>query len=492
MKITNPYLRKSGSIISITMILIASISCDKDLLETVPTTSISSSNAFDTPERIDAQVNALYLSVKNSQFYGGRYTIYQELRGDEFILNKPNVQTGQLTWSHTVNSSTSEVQNLWGNAYASINLIHIFMEGLEKNKSKVNSELYTHFMAEGKFLRALSYFALIQQYARPYIEDKGASMGLPLRLIAEQSVQNNAMARVSVGEIYNQIIQDLNDSETGLPSNYPNAAMNTTRAHRNTAIALKTRVYLTQGEYTKVMAEAAKIVSLTAPYQATTGVGHRLEATITNVFQGTYTGNEAIFSLPMSSLDAPGGQNALAYYFTFNPGNAEYFLNSNGTVSDPVFSSTSTDQRKNLVVMQQGLPWLYKFKVASTYSDYIPVIRYAEILLNYAEAAAQAGNLDLATNLLNAIRRRSDATFSFPVEKIGSQASLITTILEERKIELLGEGFRVPDLQRRLQPLPAKAGPAASAPEVSPSESKYIWPISAAELSTNELMKPNP
>lgn len=485
-------MRKITGSMLLLSILLTGVSCDKDILETVPITNISSSNAFDTPERIVSQVNALYLSVKNAQFYGGRYIIYQELRGDEFILNKPNVQTGQLTWSHTVNSSTSEVQNLWGNAYASINLIHIFMAGLEANKSKISDELYANYIAEGKFLRALSYFALVQQYARPYIEDQGASLGLPLRLVAEQSVQNNAMARVSVAEIYNQIVKDLDEAEAGLPLTYPTAATNTTRAHKNSAIALKTRVYLTQGNYAKVMSEAAKIVPAQAPFQAPTGVGNKLETNVAAIFEGSYTGSEAIFSLPMSTLNAPGGQNALAYYFTFNPGNAEYFLNPGGTVSNPVFSSTSTDARKNLVALQQGQLWLYKFKVASTYSDYIPVIRYAETLLNYAEAAAKSGNPALAITLLNAVRKRSDPSYTFPAGSIGSQPALVNTILTERKIELLGEGFRVPDLQRTLQPLPAKAGPAASAPAVAPSEGKYIWPISAAELSTNDLMQPNP
>src|SRR3954462_7885005 len=108
-----------------------SVSCNKGLLDPVPQTSISDVNAFDTPDRILAQVNGLYSGVKNSQFYGGRYTIYQELRADEFIMNKPNVQTGQLTWGHNVNSSTSEVQNLWSTAYGAINRIHLFMEGLE-------------------------------------------------------------------------------------------------------------------------------------------------------------------------------------------------------------------------------------------------------------------------------------------------------------------------------------------------------------------------
>ena len=492
MKIINQFSSKIASTTLSVLLLMTGVSCDKDILETVPTTSISSSNAFDTPERIISQVNALYLSVKNAQFYGGRYTIYQELRGDEFILNKPNVQTGQLTWSHTVNSSTSEVQNLWSAAYASINLIHIFMEGLEKNKSKVSDGLYANYVAEGKFLRALSYFALVQQYARPFVEDQGASLGLPLRLVAEQSVQNNALARVTVAQIYNQILKDLDEAEAGLPLTYSAAATNTTRAHRNSAIALKTRVYLTKGDYPKVISEASKIVPATAPFQAASGVANRLEANVVTVFGGAYTGNEAIFSLPMSALNAPGGQNALAYYFTFTPGNAEYFLNASGTISDPVFSSASTDARKNLIATQQGLVWLYKFKVASTYADYIPVIRYAETLLNYSEAAARSGNLTLATNLLNAVRKRSDAAYNFTAEKTSTQEALVNTILTERKIELLGEGFRVPDLQRTLKPLPAKAGPAASSPAVQVTEGKYIWPISAAELSTNELMKPNP
>lgn len=472
--------------------LLVSTSCDKDFLERVPLTNISSSNAFDTPERILAQVNALYLSVKNSQFYGGRYTIYNELRADEFILNKPNVQTGQLTWSHTVNSSTSEVQNLWSNAYASINMIHIFMEGLEANQSKISPALYANYIAEAKFLRALCYFALVQQYARPYMEDNGASAGLPLRLAAEQTAQNNALARSSVAEIYNQITKDLDEAESGLPLNYATAPTNATRAHRNTAIALKTRVYLTKGEYAKVVAEASKIVPSTAPFQAASGVANKLESNVVSVFEGSYTGNEAVFSLPMSMLDAPGGQNALAYYFTFQPGNAEYFLNASGTIADPVFSATSADARKNLIVKQQDQMWLYKYKVAATYADYIPVIRYAETLLNYAEAAAKSGNLPLATQLLYTVRKRSDATYSFTPASVTTQAALVSTIMQERKIELLGEGFRVPDLLRTLQPLPAKAGPAATSPAVLPTEGKYIWPISAAELSTNDLMTPNP
>ncbi|RYE33713.1 MAG: RagB/SusD family nutrient uptake outer membrane protein, partial [Sphingobacteriales bacterium] len=62
---------------------------------------------------------------------------------------------------------------------------------------------------------------------------------------------------------------------------------------------------------------------------------------------------------------------------------------------------------------------------------------------------------------------------------------LINTILTERRIELLGEGFRTFDLQRRLQPLPAKTEGIVNVAEVLPTASNYIWPIPADEQGTN-------
>ena len=466
--------------------------CKKDLLDPVPETNISGANAFETPDRILAQVNGLYSAVKSSQFLGGRYIIYQELRGNEFIMNKPNVQTGQLTWGHNANSSTAEVQNLWSSGYAAINRIHMFIEGLTANKDKIGDSVYQNYLGEAKFLRGLTYFLLVQQYAKPFNADNGASLGLPLRLDAERTSQNNELARSKVSEVYFQILSDLDAAENGLPSKYATASLNATRAHKNAAIALKTRVYLTKGDYEKVKTEAAKIVSATIPYRATTGVAHRLESNVTSVFSGSYTGSEAVLFLPMNAQDAPGGQNALSYYFTFTPGNAEFFLNTTGTVADPVFSSSSTDARKNLVATQQGLLWLYKYKMPSPYTDYIPVIRYAEVLLNYAEAAANTNDLTKATALLYAVRNRSDASYTFTSSNLSAKESLVNTILNERKIELLGEGFRVPDLLRTLKPLPGKIGNAGTSPSVASTESRYIWPIPANELSTNSLMIPNP
>ncbi|HSD08475.1 RagB/SusD family nutrient uptake outer membrane protein, partial [Flavobacterium sp.] len=82
--------------------------------------------------------------------------------------------------------------------------------------------------------------------------------------------------------------------------------------------------------------------------------------------------------------------------------------------------------------------------------------------------------------------------YVFPDTAINSKDAIINTILIERQIEFLGEGFRLQDLQRNLKTLPAKTGSIGTAPLVLVSSSNYIWPIPSGEISTNHLMVPNP
>ena len=473
-------------------LVLSSTSCQKNLLDPVNLTSISEVNAFDTPARITGQINGLYASLKSVFFYGGGVIIYNELRGDEFIMNKPNVTTGQQSWLQAVNPSTTEVINTWSSGYATINNVNTFLAGLSINQEKIDETAYENFAGEAKFIRALCYFSLVQTYAQSYTLNNGASPGLPLRLKAEYSNSNNQLARTSVAEIYNQILTDLNAAEAGLPTNNGSEALNTTRATKNAAIALKARVNLAKGDYAGVINESKKIVSDAAPFQApSSGLNNKLEANVATVFLGSYAGSESVFSLPFTAQET----GLLANFFNIAPFNGSYYLNASGIIADPVYSATSTDARKNFVFSNGGQKWLSKFKVPATYSDWVPVIRYAEVLLNYAEALARTGDapsLAKSTALLAAVRNRSDASYVFPASSIGTQAALITTILQERKIELLGEGFRVPDLQRLRLALPAKSGAQGNSPAIAATDNRYIWPISSAETAINLLIVPNP
>jgi len=467
-------------------------SCKKNFLDAAPDTSLPIEDAFSNPSRILSQVNGIYAGVKNGQFYGGRYLIYNDIRGEDFVVNKPNGVTGLDTWRFNLTSNTNEVVNLWGAVYAAINRANLVIEGVNANASLLTPAVAKQYIAEAKFLRALCYYSLLQLYAKPYITDAGASLGVPLRLKGEKDLTGNDLKRSTVAEVYTQILKDLNEAEPDLA-----LTLTATRASRNTAIAFKTRVYLSMGNLPAVVTEANKIVSATAPFQATTGAPLKLESNVTTLFGGTYTGNatatEVALTLPMADLDAPGTQNQLAYYYNVTPngagGNEEYFLNPTGIFGNAAFAAASTDARKGLTTVSGANTYLTKFKRPSPYTDYIPVIRYAEVLLNLAEATVVTDPVR-SIALLTAVRQRSNPGYVFPAADL-LPANLKNTILTERRIELLGEGLRSPDVMRLGANFVAKSGSQGTAPAIPFNTSGYIWPISANEVQNNKLIVQN-
>ena len=279
----------------------------KDALNPVPSTSISDLTAFNTKDRIEGQVRGIYATIKNSGMYGGRYQIFNDIRGEEFNNERTNVVTGFDIWNYTPsNSSTNSVLNHWARAYYVINLANVFIDGMAaKGSAVVGTTLSNNYLGEARLLRAISYYSLLQLYARPYWDGNGSKPGVPLRLKGNTNSGNYALARASVAEVYTQILSDLTFAEQNLPLDYNNAALNTTRAHRNTAIAWKTRVYLSMQKYAEVITEANKIVSATPPFTATSGVANALQSDYTSLFKPPYTSAESMLSMPFLLLSSP-------------------------------------------------------------------------------------------------------------------------------------------------------------------------------------------
>lgn len=464
--------------------------CYKDYLSPVPSTSFSESSAFATSDRILNQVRGLYSALRLGAFYGGRYQIYNDIRGEDFINEQTNGVTGLEVWNFTVGNSNNQVTGLWSQAYYVINLCNVFLEGMtSKGNAVVGTTLANNYNAEAKFIRALSYYSLLQLYARPYADGNGSKPGLPIRLKGNTGSGDYSLARSTVAEVYAQVLKDLNEAEAALPLTYSTAADNTTRAHRNTIIALKTRVYLSMQQYANVITEANKIVSATAPFTATTGVAHALQADITNVFKAPYTTTESIFSMPFNTNETPN-QNQLGYYYSVSAittgANGEYSLNNSGIIADAGWKAT--DKRRNFIyTATSGKKYIgYKFVTASPFTDWAPVIRYSEVLLNLAEAKVRSTNtVDAqAVALLNAVRQRSDATTTFAPATV---SDLLAAIATERRIEFIGEGLRSPDIMRLMQTFPGKS----TVQSFAPTAKEYVWPISANELLLNKLMTDN-
>jgi starch-binding outer membrane protein, SusD/RagB family len=464
-------------------------SCHKELLNPIPQTSITDATAFDTPARVFNQVLSLYSATKNGNYYGGRYQIYGDIRGEDFLNETTNLVTGADVWSlNPAGTSQNSVKNLWSQAYFTINLCNLFVDGMAaKGTAVVGAALSNNYLGEARLVRALTYYSLLQFYARPYADGNGSKPGLPLRLVGIKGSGASDFVRSTVAEVYTQILSDLDFAETNLPLTYTTALLNTTRAHRNTAIALKTRVYLSMQKYSNVITEANKIVSTAGPFTAATGVAHSLQADITNVFKPPYTATESILSMPMATTagDNPGGQSALGYYYSRTTGNGEFSLNPSGIIANAGW--LATDKRRTFNAVVSAKPYLNtKYPAASPFTDFTPVIRYSEVMLNLAEALARTGTgVDArALALLNAVRQRSDATTTLAP---ATQQALIDAILLERRIEFLGEGLRNNDLMRLLQTIPAKGSISAKAP----GDVGYIWPISSDEMSLNHLMTDN-
>ncbi|CAH0189453.1 hypothetical protein SRABI27_02036 [Pedobacter sp. Bi27] len=466
-------------------------SCKKETLQIAPELSLSDVNAYETPARIEALVTGLYSTAKSGSLFGGRYQIYNDIRAEEFINRTSNGVTGSTVYNSTNNNGDTYVANFWNQGYLLINRVNVFLDGLEANKSKVTQAQYDQFASEAKFLRGLTYFSLVQIFAKPYISNAGASRGLPLRLLPEIGTANNILKSSSVAEIYTQILKDLDAAETGLPNTYSTALLRTTRAHKNTAIALKTRVYLTMGNYAKVVEEGDKIVPAAAPFSTSARAPHALAASVRAVFTAPYTTSESIFSFPFADTNAPGTQNQIGYYFSWDGGgNLDYALNTttgtySGIYTDPIWPAT--DARKTSALIStatiSGTLYTYptKHSAVSPFVDYVTMIRYAEVLLNVAEAEAlrAGGNLVRSRALLDAVRKRSDATYDFGVLATGAQ--LADVILKERRIELLMEGFRYNDIARKNLPLKSYGANAT----IPVADVRYSLPIPAQEIISN-------
>jgi hypothetical protein len=484
--------------ITIVFTLLLTIGCSKEFLDPVPQTSLSDLSVYDTKDRVVAQVNGMYAFMKSGAFLGGRFFVYNDVRADNFIPKSSNLVTNYATWNHSVVSSTNEVQNLWGAVYAAVNAINVFLDGLKtawdggKLTGKITQAEYDQFRSEALTLRAICYFDLLQLYGKPYNMGTG-NAGVPLRLKGMKSAEGNDIARSLVGEVYTQILADLNEAEPLAILTYTGTdadLLNTTRIHRNTIIALKTRVLLHMGNWAGVVTESAKIVPASAPFVAGSGVANALTTPYTTLWTN-YTTKESIFSMPFTTTNGPGTQNGLPHYYS-SPSSESFYLN---TSAGSVYATMdATDVRKSSLVLSGGNYFLSKFPDLTTLLNYAPVIRYAEVLLNRAEALVKAGGsvTQEAVNLLNAVRTRSFATGAYTLGSFASANAFNNAVLLERNMEFLGEGIRNMDLMRLALTIPAKNGGAmGSVFAIDPSSPSYIWPIPANEMALNTLMTPN-
>ncbi|MDR1344436.1 MAG: RagB/SusD family nutrient uptake outer membrane protein [Tannerellaceae bacterium] len=437
-------------------------SCTEQAVELEPKDSITYDVAFATPERCDLAILGCYDAAQSGYYPGndqrrgypfGAASIEQgDMKGEDMV----NTQSFfAVTYDGAYNASSPNGQAHWECTYQMINKINVVIEGLRTaaEENTLTAAQAADGEAEIRFLRALGLHELLVFFSMPYGATPDAShYGVPVSLEPINTVEKVAAAkeagRLSVKQTYDQILEDLEYAEANLVDTR-SGNDKIVRATKGAAIAAKARIYQHMGDWNKVISESAKIVSAAAPFTSPIG-GYQLTARPDGVFANNSSNTESLFSIENSDTDNPT-TNGCLYQM--------YYGRSLVCVSPIIINASfwleSDIRREQLIELgnrygSKDAYWSTKYR-SSLFADYAPVIRYAEALLNYAEAEARVnGVTQKAVDLLNAVRNRAvtDASKQFTITSFANADALVTAILQERRIEFLAEGRRWPDIHR--------------------------------------------
>jgi hypothetical protein len=512
----NKYLFAAAVIIGVS-------ACDVTDLE--PVDVISETGAFSTAANVELSMVGLY-DAAQSGFYAGSETNDRgyifgaahiqmgDMRGEDFVLINVFYD---FIYRATYTTTTANNQNYWENGFRTINIANLTIEGIQAAAAAgvITPQAAAEYEGEARLIRAITYHTLLIHLSRPYRDGNGDKPGLP---IFTAGVNNAAEAdavtqtpRSSVADTYAFILDDLNFAEANLPVTRPDQKQ-VTRAVKVAAIALKTRVYLHMGEWADVITEGNKIVSANAPFTSPIGT-YSLGASVDTPWANNRS-TESIFSMEMSSTDNLNTNAALARMIG-SPG-----LGARGeyAISPIIWNQTfwhADDLRRTVLVRDNaGRKFTHKYRDYTTWTDFPPIIRYAEVILNVAEAESRTTAMSTrALALMNAIRDRAKAgaMTSYVMGDFANQTALTQAILNERRIELLAEGHRWPDIHRNavdpdfsIGGIPAKmnaadatAGAYQAASGVVPvkniaaipySDYRFLWPIPQVETLRNPTL----
>lgn len=536
--IRNKFLAKG--VMLMTLITVLSATSCKKYTELNPINSLAENTAFSTPSTIELAMNGVYNTATVGTYNGGAGRGYPfggasieqaEMRGEDMV----NLQTFfQITYESSITSNTANNVNMWSNLYALINQCNVFIEGITGAVAKgtITATIGDQYIGEARFLRALAHHELVIDYCRPYVDGNGSTPGVPYRTVAITSLDKGqqavAVKRGTVAEDYTSILADLDFAEAKLPV----TPLRITRATSGAAIALKTRVKQHMADWQGVITEGAKLGTnaATGPYKSPVG-NYALTASPDGPFASFANNTESVFSIASSTAANGGVNGALANMFgpAANALNANIGRNLVATSPNLYVASfwVAGDTRRTLLQIQQTTAknlymFNYKYRDTQTSTDNVPIIRYAEVLLNVAEAYSRLTALDpRALNLLNAVRNRAVPVASqFTIASFAAQNDLTRAILNERRIEFAGEGRRWPDITRLSKDadfavagggVPAKVlvtdidgvtganyslttRPVTKASKVALpyTDIHYIWPIPIDELNANPNMTQNP
>ena len=446
---------------------------------------------FATPDNFYKSVSQIEASFASSmnrlygEWYGYSYSYYH-------FENDDQIYGGDL------NFDDNHGNELWSNHYAAIADINPIIKALNADALGTSADQVTkdQLMAQAKFLRGFNYFFLVRMYG-----------GIPL-IVETTNVDEDVITRAPVADVYELIVSDMQFAADNLPVSWPDGQIGV--PDQDAARAMLAKVYITMA--TAPLNDATAAVKARDMAKLVMDAGnYSLVDSIQNVFKLT----NAYGPEMMWSFNAAEDDNATPPQIWLPGTMADGW---NDIKAEKVFSDTYPDQpRKDAYLLVEdndgtryddptGWSWwggagIKKFLYDSwenalrlrSVQNY-PIIRYAEVLLIFAEAENMVNNgpTQAAVNAVNEIINRANWGIPNPEDPLltvgMTEEAFDAAVIRQRSLELAFEHDRWFDLVRK------RILRENTVPEYQQnfSENDYLWPIPQTDLRLNKELIQNP
>lgn len=501
----------------------------EDILETVPNDRISTEIFWKTEQDAILGANAVYTSLVESASHfvswDGMTDIgytHSPQSAESFILQ------GQF------DALNGRISNDWSNAYAGIRAANSFLANVDQVET-TNSSLISRLKGEVRTLRAYYYSRLAFLFG-----------DIPLITTAISLDESKTLDRDPVSEVWDFVSSELTAAAELLPTSQTDVG----RITKGAALGLKARAMLYAGRYQEAADAASQVMELDVyslypsyeslfSYEAENNqevildiqfVEDAYSNNIFSILAQNSMNSRSVYVPTKNLVDAYHMSNGLPIsdpssgfdpydpYSNRDPrlGYSIFVLGDilpNGEVFNPLPNSTTGDAVGSTFIVSPTGFNVKKYVNSEDLGDpsnsgiNLILMRYAEILLTYAEAKIELNSIDASVyDAINEIRQRADV--NMPIVTAGkSQEELREIVRHERLVELAFEGQRFFDIRRwRIagDVMPGRVfgmtyedeNGSLQTEEVTGwenffSDRNYLWPIPQTERELNTNLSQN-
>jgi hypothetical protein len=437
----------------------------KNYLDITPQSTLVEDSYFTNTGEVETGVINIYSTLQNVV---PNEIVLSELRSDNMA---PNLLEGDWGTVEIFSETPTNdfVGTFWRTAYTTIARSNTVLKYLD---NVTDADKKARFEGEAKFARALMHFDLVRLFG-----------DVPLATTTLTSGASQELRRRPVADVYTQIINDLQIAVAQLPTTWD--AVNVGRATKGAAQTLLAKVYLTQGNYAAARPLLESVITsgtfqLLPSYASVFAPGNEMNREI--IFAIRYktasNGEGQGFSYDLSKDGNLRGKPLADLQALYVTGDTRLMASTIGTGSN-MYVNKFVDAANTGSRRDSGTDWL--------------VLRYADVLLMYAEVLNELGDTPAALTRLNTVRSRSGAP-AYTTTPAPSKATVENNIALERRLELVFEGHRWYDLLRTGKAMSSLNAhfQAVGRPNVTVPTYRLRYPIPQREIDlTNGIITQN-